>query len=111
MMDGAIDDLRIYSGALTLAQITDLFNNNTLSTQNFQTNTLKAAIYPNPAFENLTIEIENELKSVEIYSLLGQKVMTATAKNVNISSLSKGIYMVRIEDKNKAVSTKKLIIE
>jgi hypothetical protein len=37
--------------------------------------------------------------------------MTATAKNVNISSLSKGIYMVRIEDKNKAVATQKLIVE
>ena len=54
--------------------------------------------------------MENEVKSIEIYSLLGQKVLTSNSKNINVSNLSKGIYMVRIEDENNAVATQKLII-
>ena len=82
-----------------------------MATQNFQAKTSKATIYPNPTSDNFTIEMENEVKSVEIYSLLGQKILTATSKNINISNVSKGVYLVRIEDSNNAVSTQKLIIE
>ena len=55
--------------------------------------------------------MENEVKSVEIYSIQGQKVMSATSKNVNVSNLSKGMYLVRIEDENNAVATQKVVIE
>ena len=55
--------------------------------------------------------MENEVKSVEIYSLQGQKVLTSNSKNINVSNLSKGMYLVRIEDSNNAVSTQKLIIK
>ena len=82
-----------------------------LSNQNFNSNNLKASIYPNPASNNFTIQIENEVKSVEIYSLQGQKVLSSNAKNVNVSISSKGIYLVRIEDENNAVATQKLVIE
>jgi Secretion system C-terminal sorting domain len=68
-------------------------------------------IYPNPASDYFTIEMENELKSVEIYSIHGQKVLTSNSKSINVSDLSKGIYFVRIEDQNSAVSTQKLIIK
>jgi hypothetical protein len=37
--------------------------------------------------------------------------MSATSKNVNVSNLSKGMYLVRIEDENNAVATQKLIIK
>lgn len=68
-------------------------------------------IYPNPASNTFTIEMEKEVKSVEIYSLQGQKVMSSNSKNINVSDLSKGIYMVRIEDENNAVATQKLIVK
>ena len=55
--------------------------------------------------------MENEAQSVEIYSLQGQKVLTSFDKNVTVSSLSKGIYLVRIEDSNNAISTQKLIVK
>ena len=68
-------------------------------------------IFPNPATDNFTIETENDIKSVEIYSIQGQKVVTSTSKNIDVSNLSKGMYMVRIEDENNAVATQKLIIK
>ena len=68
-------------------------------------------IFPNPATDTFTIETENDIKSVEIYSIQGQKVVTSTSKDINVSTLSKGMYLVRIEDVDNAVATKKLIVE
>lgn len=107
-----IDDLKIYNRAISAAEVSSLYiNNSILATTSFAKNNLKATIYPNPTSTNFTIEMENEVKSVEIYSLLGQKILTATSKNINISNLSKGVYMVRIEDTKNAISTQKLIVE
>jgi hypothetical protein len=82
----------------------------TLSNTDFNKN-LKASIYPNPAADNFTIQIENEIKSVEVYSLQGQKVLTDNKKQINVSGLSKGMYMVRIEDENGGIATQKLVKE
>ena len=68
-------------------------------------------ISPNPTTDAFTIEMEKEVKSVEIYSLQGHKVMTASSKEINVSNLSKGIYLIRIEDSNNAIATQKLIIK
>jgi hypothetical protein len=106
------DDLQIFDRAITASEVELLFNTSSvLPSQNFNSQNLKATIYPNPATDNFTIEMENEVKSVEIYSIKGQKVMTSTDKNVNISNLSKGMYLVRIEDSNNATATQKLIIK
>lgn len=110
--DITVDDLKIYNRVLTPTEISNLYNfNSTLSTKGFSSNTLKATIYPNPTSDNFNIEMENEVKSVEIYSIQGQKVLTCISMNVNVSSLPKGIYLVKIEDSNNAVATQKLVIK
>ena len=109
---GFLDDLQIYNYALTQTQVTNLFSGNSvLSSQNFQSNNLKFNLYPNPATDILNISMETELKSVEIYSLLGQKVLASNKNQMDVSSLSKGMYMVRVEDVEGSVSTQKLIVE
>ena len=108
----AVDDLKIYNRVLTQAEITSLYNNNSiLSSQSYNSQNLKATIYPNPTSDNFTIEMENEVKSVEVYSIQGQTVMISNSKNIDVSNLSKGMYLVRIEDENNAVATQKLIIK
>ena len=69
-------------------------------------NSLK--IYPNPAVSEITIsgeELVNE--NIEIYNLLGQKVLEqklmANENKINISQLSKGIYTVKLIDSNVTV--------
>ncbi|WP_298116641.1 LamG-like jellyroll fold domain-containing protein [Flavobacterium sp.] len=107
-----IDDFEVYNTFFNSIEVLSLYNSqNTLSSQNFQSKNLKASIYPNPTSDNFSIEMENEVKSVEIYSLQGQKIMTSTTKDINVSNLSNGIYLVRIEDVNNAISTQKLIIK
>lgn len=110
--NGVIDDLKIYNYAVTDIDVSSLYTNNSiLASEDFNSQNLQATIYPNPAVDSFNIEMENEIKSVEIYSIQGQKVVTSTTKNVSISNLSKGIYLVRIEDTNNAVSTQKLIVK
>ncbi|HCQ13958.1 MAG TPA: hypothetical protein DIU01_11955 [Flavobacterium sp.] len=72
---------------------------------------VKFNLYPNPTSDNFTIEMDSNIKSVEIYSLQGQKVLTSKLKDVDVSNLSKGIYLVQIEDENNNMSTQKLIVK
>lgn len=110
--DISVDDLKIYSRVLTPTEITNLYTNNSLlSSENFNIQNLKATIYPNPTSDNFTIEMENEVKAVEIYSIQGQKVMNSTSKNIDVSNLSKGMYLVRIEDSKNAIATQKLVVK
>ena len=108
------DDFQVYNQWFTDQGVYGLYltqSPTVLDSQSFQTKNLKASMYPNPASDHFTIEMENEVKSVEIFSLQGQKVLTSKNKNVDVSSLSKGMYLVRIEDVDNAVATKKLMVE
>jgi hypothetical protein len=106
-LNARIDDLKIYNTALTQSQITGSIE--TLATNDYNANTLKFNLYPNPANDIVSISTKNELKSVEIYSLVGQKVLTPAQKEFNISQLNQGIYLVKVEDVNGNVSNQKLI--
>ncbi len=112
-LDAALDDLKIYKYPLSDAEVLNLYNTNnaTLYAENVNSKKIEAIIYPNPTSGSFSIKMENELKSVEIYSLQGQKIMTSVSKNINLTSLPKGIYLVKIEDRNKGVATQKLIIK
>lgn len=99
-----------YSPTLTGNRILGSFTTSVLSNSDHEQK-LNFSLYPNPATDNFTIEMENEVKSVEIYSLQGQKVLASASKSINVSDVSSGIYLVRIEDQNHAVATQKLIIE
>jgi hypothetical protein len=108
---GYLDDLKIYNYALSQTEVTSLFNNNTLSSPNFNQNNLEVSLYPNPANDVLNIETALEIQSVEIYNIQGQKVRTANQKQINISDLAAGIYMVRIQDTENNTATKKIVIQ
>lgn len=75
-------------------------------------------VYPNPAKNKLLIQLANDFsnkaKNIELYSLLGKKVLqksfSNTSTELDVSDLSSGIYMLkcRIEDR---LITKKVVIE
>lgn len=80
----------------------------TLSNQEFnQDNTI--SLFPNPSNDVLTIEMDSKLKSVEIFNLQGKKIRIYNTKQITVSDLSSGIYMVRVEDENGSASTQKLV--
>lgn len=66
-----------------------------LSTQNFERATTR--VYPNPVNDVLTFENDKNIEKIMIFNLVGQQVFASNpAENmstVNVSSLSKGVYM------------------
>jgi hypothetical protein len=71
-------------------------------------------LYPNPAEGILNIENVNDINTVSVTNTLGQKVFTKTINSssaqVDVSSLSKGIYFVTVASGN-ASKTVKIIKE
>ncbi|MCW4469904.1 T9SS type A sorting domain-containing protein [Flavobacterium sp. MFBS3-15] len=68
-------------------------------------------MFPNPATDIVHFVSETaDITKVEIYSVLGSKVMEADADSVTISALPKGMYIARIYAGSKSTS-KKLIVE
>ncbi|WP_396188710.1 LamG-like jellyroll fold domain-containing protein [Flavobacterium sp.] len=106
---GAIDDLKIYNYVISDADVTSLYTNNTLSSSDFSQNNLKVAMYPNPVNDILNIDIENEIKSVEVYNIQGQRVIQSNSKQIETSSLNSGIYIVKITDENNLIAIQKVI--
>lgn len=63
-------------------------------------------IYPNPTSTSFTVGMDN-VESIEIFNLLGQKVQTAkNTKTVNIENLENGVYMLNIKSENKSHTAK-----
>src|SRR5690554_5352145 len=64
----------------------------------------KTAVYPNPATENLSIQLPSSIESanVEISDALGRIVYSAavdaSVKTVDVSNMNKGIYIVKISN-------------
>ncbi|ESU21582.1 hypothetical protein FCR2A7T_00290 [Flavobacterium cauense R2A-7] len=109
--NGAIDDLKIYNYVLSDTQISNLYTNNTLSASNFSQNSLEVKLYPNPVHNILTLETALEIQSVEIYTIQGQKVLSSNQKQINVSGLAAGMYVVAIQDVENNSTTKKIIIK
>jgi hypothetical protein len=70
-------------------------------------------IYPNPTNTGkIFITTKSSLdKKVEIFNVLGKKVLesTTTSKEVNVSQLEAGVYIIKIKE-GEATATRKLII-
>ncbi len=95
--EGAIDDVEIYSAALTLAQIQTLFTGGTLSNKKVSSTSVK--VYPNPVQDQLVID-NDEVATVEICDIMGRKLSTNTVINgrLSLGNLSKGIYVLTCKD-------------
>lgn len=68
------------------------------------------SLYPNPTASVLNIESADAVRMVEIFNEIGQKVIASSSTSLNLSSLSKGIYTVRVALENDAVVTKKVVV-
>ena len=53
------------------------------------------SLYPNPVRDRLFVKAGN-LQSVEVYNIVGQRVVVSTEKTVDMSTLTEGIYLIRI---------------
>jgi hypothetical protein len=74
-------------------------------------NKMMINIYPNPAFNEITVDGEN-INQVSLYDLKGNIISDAPKANnsikIDVSGLTSGIYIIRIQT-NKKVIVKKII--
>ncbi|WP_438988457.1 endonuclease [Polaribacter sp.] len=80
----------------------------TLSTNSEALNGFK--MYPNPVTGNKLFFNINEKATINIYNVLGKLVQSETIKNVNssinVSKLSKGMYLLKLYTQNQSISKK-----
>ncbi|MEX6625332.1 T9SS type A sorting domain-containing protein [Tenacibaculum salmonis] len=70
----------------------------------------KVNIHPNPTTDYLNISNEKiDIKTVEVYTTTGDKVIESNLNEINVSKLQKGIYHLKITDSNNQITFKKFI--
>jgi hypothetical protein len=82
----------------------DTTNCNTILSVETLTNNDRLNIYPNPSSRYISIAGINDLQkiNISILNLYGQNLLNIqTPLNIDISSLSNGVYLVKIEQNNK----------
>ena len=97
-----------------------LLNQLVVTGLNDYTSEVEFSIYPNPAKEHISIELDNtqaEPCTVEIYAATGQLIkkqefgnQTTIQENIPLTGLSGGIYLIKTRLGNKS-SHKRLVIE
>ncbi|SDH05554.1 T9SS type A sorting domain-containing protein [Winogradskyella thalassocola] len=68
-------------------------------------------LYPNPTTSALNIESDSAIKSARVYSVLGKEVLNVKTKTIDVSSLSEGIYLIKIIDVKGVQHVKRFIKE
>jgi len=68
-------------------------------------------IYPNPVKNLLHVNVADgeTFKTITIYTVLGKKVITSNKETVNVSSLPKGIYLLKVVSTSGKSMQKKMI--
>lgn len=108
LFDGS--DITVYLATTDLGVLSYRIQDVTLGTEQPQQDNL-AGLYPNPASDAITVYTgDNTVPvAVAIYNLNGQLVLQSVSANFDISTLSKGIYIVKVQTDNGSGIAQKLI--
>ena len=95
----------------------DITENVTLSSVSTNINSvagIQTEVYPNPAFERVTVESNMEIEITKLVNLLGKvaiyKQPEATMTTIDISSLNSGVYLLEISYRNGQTEIKRVMI-
>ncbi|ESU29653.1 hypothetical protein FLJC2902T_01250 [Flavobacterium limnosediminis JC2902] len=103
------------------AIITNIFNTefvSQLSVSEFENNNF--IFYPNPAKDLITVSVKNnqeEISNITIYDISGKIVLSKkfsaliTSETIDLSRVSKGMYLIEVTSKSNLKTIKKLIVE
>ncbi|MBK1894596.1 T9SS-dependent choice-of-anchor J family protein [Chryseobacterium paridis] len=91
-----VDDVKVTTGTLSTSEVSS-------KTQ--------TSIYPNPTKGEIEIKTDKKIKSVSIFDVSGRSVLKTTSAKPNLSSFSKGTYLMQVEFADGTSSTEKVIKE
>lgn len=81
-----------------------------LSTSDLNKKKTEISIFPNPTSDTVTLQVDEDLKKITISSMDGKSVLkTGNLKNIDVSKLPKGAYIIQGELKNGNIVSKKMI--
>jgi hypothetical protein len=69
----------------------------------------KASIYPNPTKGEITIKTDKKIKSSTVIDLSGKVLLQTSSEKVDISSFTKGTYLLKVEFADGSTKTEKII--
>lgn len=118
--NGKIDDIGIWSRALSQEEIANLYNNN-LSANSFENTESLITVYPNPTNSFIFVDCSNSIdilgSEIKIDNTLGQEIyrskLTEQVEKISLGSIAtSGLYIIHITDRNgKTISTNKVILQ
>lgn len=88
------------------------FHKNTLGVDDINKNKASVSFYPNPVKDQLFVKSAAKVSSLEIYNVNGslvKNVKNVSENAVNVSDLSKGIYMVKVLFEDKTSTSQKIV--
>ena len=63
-------------------------------------------MYPNPVKDVLHIHTDKSIQNIEVYNLLGQKMLETQNTDIDVSSLTSGTYMLKVQTDDQSGSYK-----
>jgi hypothetical protein len=67
-------------------------------------------VYPNPATSIIKVDDSNfSLKNIEVFNLLGKKLIVTTKNQLNVKNLVSGVYVIKVEDNDGNIAKKRII--
>ncbi len=110
--DGTIDEVRIYNRLLTQSEI-DYLNLGISSLNNYSNRLFK--VYPNPTNSFITSEntSNKNINKIQLLDINGRVVLEITnnIKQLDVSSIKKGVYLLQISDNKEVIYNEKIIIK
>ena len=98
------------NGTFTINYIEFYYNETAGLADSKLSNENSIRLFPNPVSDILSIKSLSTLKKLEVFNVLGQKVLGRENTNIlNVSKLNSGAYILKTMNENGTVSTKKFI--
>lgn len=81
----------------------------TLSISEVGLNNISLNVYPNPTNSKINIQTSHSINKIDIYNMLGAKVLSTNQKTIDVSELQTGMYLLKIQTENNQQITKRFI--
>lgn len=100
----------VFNGNTNVSKSVSYLDPGVLSTADLNQKAEELTIYPNPSSDLITVTSKDDIKKVTVIALDGKIVLTAdNSEKIDVSKLSKGVYILQGELKNGTVISKKII--
>ncbi len=102
-----------FKAQFALGQPNGLWRLNFTSLSNSNFEKIENNIYPNPTNGIVNISSTENLKSVQVFDILGKQILEknifSTQTQLDLSNFISGVYLLKIESKNGKIKTQKII--